>query len=105
MRIVLSIGAAAILAACSASSTPPGGTCQTQANSELSALQGAIQASEQSIENGYSVVRQVSADGAQIQQVQVPVNVAKERQNLANLQARLAPTQAKANDALALCGS
>ena len=105
MRIVLFLGTAALLAACSSSSTPLGGTCESHANSELYALQGAIQASEQSIENGFSVVRQVSADGTQLEDVQVSVNVAKERQNLANLLARLEPTQAQATAALALCGS
>lgn len=105
MRIVLFLGAAAILAACSSSSTPLGGTCATRANSELAALQTAIQVSEQTVERGFSTVRQVSADGSQFEEVQVPVNVAKERQNLASLQARLGPVQAEANAALALCGS
>ncbi len=104
MRIILSIGVAALLAACSSSSTPPGGTCQTRANSELNALNTAISVSEQTIERGFSIVRQVSADGSQFEEIQVPVNVAKERQNLASLQARLAPTQAEATAALALCG-
>ena len=105
MRIVLFLGAAAVLAACSSSSTPTGGTCQTRANSQLTALQAAISVSEQTIERGYSTVRQLSADGSQFEEVQVPVNVAKERQNLANLQARLGPVQAETDAALALCSS
>ena len=104
MRTVLYFGAAALLAACSSSSTPTGGTCETQARAELNALQAAIQVSEQSISLGYSTVRQFSADGTQVEDVRVPVNVGKERQNLANLQGRLGAVQAEADAAVARCG-
>ncbi len=103
MRIVYSLGAAVFLSACAASSTPPGGTCATRASTELSALQAAIQTAETSIERGYAMVRQLGADGVQIVDVRVPVNVAKERQTLAGLQARLPEVQAQTDVALAAC--
>ena len=104
MRIVYSLGTAAFLAACAGSSTPPGGTCETRAMTELSALQAAIQTAETSIERGYNLERRVVADTNQIEEVQVSINVAKERQNLANLQSRLESTQAQADAAVAQCG-
>jgi len=104
MRIVIFFGAAALLAACSSASTPVGGTCETQARAELNALQGAIQVSEQSISLGYSTVRVVSADGSQVEEARLPVNVARERGDLANMRGRLGAVQAEADAAVAACG-
>ena len=104
MRIVLSIGAALFVAACATSSTPVGGTCETRANAELTALKAAIQTSEQNIERGFAMVRQLDPATGQVTEVQVPVNTARERQNLANLNAGLGPVQAEANAAVTACG-
>jgi hypothetical protein len=104
MRIVLSIGAALFVAACATSSTPVGGTCETRANAELTALKAAIQTSEQNIERGYEMVRQFDPATGQVTKVQTPINAARERQNLANLQGRLGPVQASAAAAVAACG-
>ncbi len=103
MRSVYSLGVAVFIAACSASSTPPGGTCATRASVELSALQAAIQTAETNLARGYGEERRVSADGVEV--VQVPINAAKERQILADLKARLGPVQAQTDIALAQCGS
>jgi len=105
MRIVYSLGTALFIAACSASSTPPGGTCATRASVELSALQAAIQTAETNLARGYGEERRVSADGAQVEVVQVPINAAKERRILADLKAQLGPVQAQTDIALAQCGS
>ena len=104
MRIVLSIGAALLVAACATSSTPVGGTCETRANAELTALKAAIQTSEQNIARGFAMVRQLDPATGQVTEVQAPINAASERQNLANLQGRLGPVQAEAAAAVAACG-
>ena len=104
MRIVLSIGAALFVTACATSSTPVGGTCETRANAELTALKAAIQTSGQNLERGYAMVRQLDPASGQVIEVQAPVNAARERQNLANLQGRLGPVQAEAAAAVAACG-
>ena len=104
MRIVYSLGAAAFLAACAGSSPPPGGTCETRAMTELSALQAAIQTAETNVERGYALERRITPDTSQIEEVRVPVNVAKERRILADLRGRLESTQAQADAALAQCG-
>ena len=105
MRIVYSLGTALFIAACSASSTPPGGTCATRASVELSALQAAIQTAETNLARGYGEERRAVAGGTQIEVVQVPINAAKERQILADLKVRLGPVQAQTDIALAQCGS
>lgn len=105
MRIVFSLGTALFIAACSTSSTPPGGTCATRASAELTALQAAIQTAETNIARGYGMMPQVVGDGGQIEEVRVPINVAKERRNLADLKARLGPVQAETDAALAACNA
>ncbi len=105
MRIVYSLSTALFIAACSSSSTPPGGTCTTRASAELSALQAAIQTAETNLERGYGVERRLVSGSSQVEQVQVPINAAKERQILAGLQARLGPIQAQTDAAVAQCGS
>jgi len=104
MRIVFTLGVAGFLAACSMSSTPPGGSCASRASADLNALEAAIQSAETNIERGFALVRQVAADGAQFEEVRVSVNRAKERQKLADLTARLEGVQAQTDAALALCG-
>ncbi|NOR62934.1 MAG: hypothetical protein GQ535_10630 [Rhodobacteraceae bacterium] len=104
MRIVLSIGAAVFVAACATSSTPVGGTCETRANAELTALKAAIQTSEQNLARGYALVRQLDPATGQVTEVQASVNSAKERQNLSNMQGRLGSVQAEADAGVAACG-
>ncbi len=105
MRTVLSLSAALFIAACSTSSTPPGGTCATRASAELTALQAAIQTAETNIARGYGLTPQVVAGGTQIEEVRVPINVGKERRNLADLKARLGAVQAQTDAALAACNA
>jgi len=105
MRSVYSLGVAVFIAACSSSSTPPGGSCATRASAELSALQAAIETAETNIERGFGIERQLVAGSSQVEEVQVAINVAKERQKLADLQERLGPVQAQTNAAAAQCGS
>ena len=105
MRLVLSLGTAVILTACSMSSTPPGGSCATRASAELNALNGAISSAELNLSRGYSVERQLVDGSNEVVEVQVPINAAKERQKLAGLQARHSGVQAQTDAALALCGS
>jgi len=104
MRIVFSIGVVAFLAACSSSSTPPGGSCEARASTELNALTAAIQTAETNIERGFSIERQISEDGLQVTDVEIRINAAKERQRLADMQARLVGVQASTDAALAQCG-
>lgn len=103
MRIVYSLGAAAFLAACSMSSTPPGGTCATRASVDLNALQAAIQIAETNLGLGYSIAQRAVAGSTEIQNIKVPINGAKERQSLAAMQARLGDVQAQTDIALAQC--
>ena len=103
MRIIYSIGVATLLAACSMSSTPTGGSCTARASTELNALTAAIQTAETNIARGFAVERQISEDGLQVADVQVPINKAKESQRLADLQARLGGVQAQTDAAVALC--
>ena len=104
MRIVFSISVAAFLAACSMSSTPRGGDCATQANTELSALQAAIQTSEANLARGFAIERRFDEATGTMAQVHVRINKAKEREKLAGLNARLPDVQASAAAALAQCG-
>ncbi len=104
MRSIYSIGVAAFLAACSMSSTPAGGSCTARASTELNALTAAIQTAETNIARGFAVERQISEDGLQVADVEVPINAAKERQRLADMQARLGDVQASTDAALAQCG-
>ena len=105
MRLVLSLGAAVILTACSMSSTPPGGSCVSRASADLNALNGAITSAETNLARGYGIERQAVENSSQIESVQVPINAAKERHKLAGLQTRLPGVQAQTDTALALCGA
>jgi len=104
MRLILSLGTAAVLSACSMSSTPPGGDCVSRASTELNALQAAILSAETNAARGYIEVERVSSATGQIETVDLPVNVGKERAKLAKLKARLGGVQAQADAAMAMCG-
>ena len=103
MRLILSLSTAAILSACAMSSTPPGGTCVTRASTELNALMSAIQSAETNLARGYVIVSRVSAETAQIEEVELPINAANERNKLANLNAKLDGVQAQTDAAVAMC--
>ena len=104
MRTVLSLGVVTFLAACSMSSTPRGGDCATRANTELSALQTAIQSTEVNLARGFALERRFDEATGLVTQVQVPINKAQERAKLESLNARLPDVQARTATALAQCG-
>ncbi len=105
MRLVLSLSAALVASACSFSTTTANGSCAARATTELTALQAAIQTAEENLARGFSIERQLVGGSTQVEEVQVPINVAKENAKLAGLQERLGATQAQADSALAACGA
>jgi hypothetical protein len=105
MRLVLSLSAALVASACSFGTTTASGSCAARATTELTALQAAIQTAEENLARGYSVERQLVEGSTQVEEVQMPINAAKEREKLAGLQGRLDATQAQADSALAACGA
>jgi len=104
MRIVFSIVVVTFLAACSFNSTPRGGDCTSRANTELSALQAAIQTAEANLARGFAVERRLDETAGVMVQVEVPINNAQEQAKLDSLNARLPGVQASTAAAVAQCG-